>query len=43
MSMLLPCDTMSMMNILSVISIFSNKEAQVLVRARSTTLTFSGW
>jgi hypothetical protein len=40
MSMLLPCDTMSMRNLLSVISKFSNGEAQVLVRARSTTLAW---
>jgi hypothetical protein len=40
MSMLLPCDTMSMRNLLSVISTFSNGEAQVLVRARSTTLAW---
>jgi hypothetical protein len=32
MSMLLPCDTMSMRNLLSVISTFSNGEAQALVR-----------
>jgi hypothetical protein len=34
------CDTMSMRNLLSVISTFSNGEAQVLVRARSTTLAW---
>jgi hypothetical protein len=40
MSMLLPCDTMSMRNLQSVISTFSNGEAQVLVRAHSTTLAW---
>jgi hypothetical protein len=40
MSMLLPCDTMSMRNLMSVISTFSNGEAQVLVWARSTTLAW---
>jgi hypothetical protein len=40
MFMLLRCDTMSMRNLLLVISKFSNGEAQVLVRARSTTLAW---
>jgi hypothetical protein len=40
MSMLLRYDTMSMRNLLSVISKISNGEAQILVRARSTTLAW---
>jgi hypothetical protein len=40
MSMLLRCDIMSMRNLLSVISIFFDGEAQVLVRARSNTLAW---
>jgi hypothetical protein len=35
MYMLLRCDTMSMGNLLPVISKFSNREAQLLVRALS--------